>query len=52
MTWKPEPQPLRWPVTTEGGEPLTSIELRALTVEEHRAALATVGDDEDDQFEA
>ncbi|EMO7933188.1 phage tail assembly protein [Pseudomonas aeruginosa] len=52
MTWKPEPHPLRWPVTTEGGETLTSIELRALTVEEHRAALATVGDDEDDQFEA
>ncbi|MFO6340314.1 phage tail assembly protein [Pseudomonas aeruginosa] len=52
MTWKPEPHPLRWPVTTECGETLTSIELRALTVEEHRAALATVGDDEDDQFEA
>lgn len=52
MTWKPEPHPLRWPVTTEGGETLTSIELRAFTAEEHRKALAAVGTDEDDQAEA
>lgn len=52
MTWTPEPHPLRWPITLEGGETLTRIDLRAFTVEEHRAALASVGNDEEEQFEA
>lgn len=52
MSWKPEPHTLRWPVTLEGGETLTTIDLRAFTVEEHRAALASVGTDEEEQFEA
>lgn len=52
MTWKPEPHTLLQPITKASGETLTSIELRPFNVAEHRAALATVGNDEDDQFEA
>jgi hypothetical protein len=51
MTWKPEPLPLQWPVTTEGGETLAVLELRAFDVAEHRAALARAGKDEDARFE-
>ncbi|OEC32888.1 Phage tail assembly chaperone protein, E, or 41 or 14 [Pseudomonas cuatrocienegasensis] len=51
MTWKPEPLTLQWPVTTEAGETLTVLELRAFNVDEHRAALARAGDDEDARFE-
>lgn len=52
MTWKPEPHPLQWPITVATGETLTSLELRPFNVAEHRAALASVGKDDDDQFEA
>ncbi|HCE6978391.1 TPA: phage tail assembly protein [Pseudomonas aeruginosa] len=52
MTWKLEPHTLRWPVTLEGGETLTTVELRAFTTEEHHAALAGAGTDEDEQCEA
>lgn len=52
MTWKPEPHTLQWPLERANAAPLTAVTLRPFTVAEHRAALAGVGDDEDDQFEA
>lgn len=53
MTWNLPPHPLRWPVANDG-EQLTEICLRALSVEEHRAALDAAGSkaDEDEQFES
>lgn len=53
MTWTLPPHPLRWPIGNEG-EQLTEIQLRPLTVEEHRAALDSAGPkaDDDEQFEA
>lgn len=52
MTWKPTPHPLQWPIERANSEPLTAVTLRAFSVAEHRAALADVSADEDDQFEA
>lgn len=52
MTWTPAPHTLQWPIASEAGGQLTAVELRPFTVAEHRAALAKVGADEDDQFEA
>lgn len=54
MTWTLAPHQLRWPITLESGEILKAIELRPLTVEEHRSALGALpaGADDDDQFEA
>lgn len=52
MTWKPQSHTLQWPIAIEGGAPITVVEMKAFTVAEHRAALDSVGKDEDDQFEA
>lgn len=52
MTWKPKSHTLQWPIAIEGAAPITVVEMKAFTVGEHRAALATVSKDEDDQFEA
>ncbi|MGL4265025.1 MAG: phage tail assembly protein [Afipia sp.] len=50
-TWSLPEHTLRFPIQTDAGE-LTTIPLRAFSVAEHRKALAEVGKDEDDQFEA
>lgn len=52
MTWKPQPHTLTKAITRANGETLEVIELAALTVAQHREALAAAGDDDDDQFEA
>ncbi|MCE0871063.1 phage tail assembly protein [Pseudomonas alloputida] len=52
MTWKPQSHTLQWPIVIEGAAAITVVEMKAFTVGEHRAALATVGNDEDEQFEA
>lgn len=54
MTWNMPTHKLRWPITGEGGEQVTEIKLRALTVAEHREAIESVGKDadSDDHFEA
>lgn len=52
MTWTSDPQPLQWPIEIEGAATITVVEFKPFTVAEHRAALASVGRDEDDQFEA
>lgn len=43
---------LSFPITTEEGDVIKEIPLRAFSVSEHRKALADVGEDSDAQFEA
>ncbi|MFL3984713.1 phage tail assembly protein [Pseudomonas aeruginosa] len=54
MTWNMPTHKLRWPMIGEGGEKVTEIKLRALTVAEHREAIESAGPDadDDDHFEA
>lgn len=51
MTWTPKPLPLHWPIQLPDGSTLDTLHPRAFTVEEHRAALARAGADEDARFE-
>lgn len=50
--WVMPTHTLSFPITTEDGDKITEIPLRAFSVAEHRKALAEVSDDSDAQFEA
>lgn len=51
MTWTPKPLPLHWPIQLPDGSKLETLNLRPFAVDEHRAAIARAGDDEDARFE-
>lgn len=51
MNWTPKPLSLLQPLALDSGDLLDTLTLRPFTVEEHRAAVAKAGKDEDAQFE-